>query len=484
MMQETTTLESLFKHAAMQPGEHGRTIRTKVYAALEQRGLLPAATLVADLVTVAVDGSGPVAEGCRRVAAVRVVQCMTEVGSAMSKCFGSPLGQSPQRTEAALQFLATWMASAPLPSSGAGARNAIELAALGLAPQMPFATDPWFAWRCAEESAFAEGGSPAFRRALAELRATTPQGFGAVDERVWYISAGPDGPARMLDVTSNRRAGAEGEPVRSPIGVFREIAPYGLPSDPSRVSPSDLALLVKSDRAARALLAAKLADSALMVRFGSMPRPARQRPRALIVVALADTIEMHVQHPGSVVPDIEPLREALLHTVPACLRTFTAAEVDFELEIRREGPIARGRLHITELRNRQGKLRMEYRHPDQLLERLAVQAPWMFADTPLSSRQPPRPSTAGFDASYLVAVGKTARLSGECAWTGSAVIEYVGQAQCTLRTTGAVGRSDAGLDLSEPRNVAKLLAECFGNVPTELERGTAAKGEPEGVVFS
>ena len=72
-MQETTTLESLFKHAAMQPGEHGRTIRTKVYAALEQRGLLPAATLVADLVTVAVDGSGPVAEGCGRVAAVRVV---------------------------------------------------------------------------------------------------------------------------------------------------------------------------------------------------------------------------------------------------------------------------------------------------------------------------------------------------------------------------------------------------------------------------
>lgn len=483
-MQETTTLDSLFKHAAIQPGEHGRTVRAKVYSALEQRGLMPAPTLVADLVTVAVDGSGPIADGCGRVAAVRVVQCMTEVGAAMSACFGSPLGQSSQRMEAALQFLATWMASAPRPSSGAGARNAIELAALGLAPETPFATDPWFAWRCAEESAFAEGGSPAFRRALAELRATKLQGFGAVDERVWYIRSRADGPARVLDVTSNRRAGVEGESVRSPIGVFREVAPHGLPSDPSRISPSDLALLAKNGGAARALLAAKLADSALMLRFGSMPRPARQRPRALIVLALADTIEMHVQHPGSVVPDIEPLREALLHTVPACLRTFAAAEVDFELEIRREGPIAQGRLHIAELRNRQGKLRLEYRHPDQLLEQLAAKAHWMFADTPLSSRQPPRPMTAGFDACYLVAVGQTARLSGECAWTGSAVIEYLGHANCALRTSGAAGRSDATVNLSEPRNVAKLLAECFGNVPAELEGGTDGQGEPEGVVFS
>jgi len=375
------------------------------------------------------------------------------------------------------------MAGAPRPANPQASLTDLDSAAIACSKEDGFSQDPWVTWRASEERAFENGGSPEFRRALTEIRSNAPLGFGAIDERIWFISSDTIGQARNLDLASRHQAGQDGQPIRRPIGEFRETGFSGIPDDPTRICPSDLALLGLNRSDSRAILAMKIADSQLMVRFGHMPHPARQRPRVLLVVAICDTVMMHVQPLGGVVPDIEPLRESIFHALTACMCTLTKADVDFEVEVRRDGPIANGRLRIRELRNRHGRLRLEFRHPRLLLEKLSSEAPWLFSDTPMVSNRPLPPMLTGFDAAYLIAVGSTSALRESCNWTISAVAEVMGPGLCEVSTRSVNAQTTSSLAISKLQEIANALAKSIGEVPQRDDPKSANSSEPEGTVF-
>ena len=484
-MQEIASLEHAFSLSALEAGEECRSTRTRIYRLLEERGFSAAPTLVSDVLTAALDGSCSGSANRSQFGGSHTARCMSGVSQSMTRALGSRAGRVELRLEVALRFLETWFASAPRSVMPPSTRPRLDLEAIGAEPADPARDDPWFIWRRSEEQALSEGGSPAFRRALAEIRTSSVRNVGEVDERIWFMKGDGGARPRDLRIDSVRRAGREGIPERSPVGVFSEVSPHGIPPDPSRVTPADLALFSANPGPMRGLLASKLADSSLMVRFGSMPTPARQRPRVLIVAGLFDSMAMHVQRNGRVAPDIEVMRECLLHAIVSCVQTFGRAEVDFELEVRRDGPIARGSRLFSDVRNLRGQLKLEYRRPDLLRDRLLQRAPWIFADTPSMqhrSQQPP-PSIAKYDASYLLGAGVRGRMHG-LDWTGSASAEPDGVDQCTVTASGSVARPPAKLDLTDAAGLGRGLSECFGDEPKRLERGEENPTGMEGAVIA
>lgn len=484
-MQETASLERAFELSAIATGEKSRAMRTRVYTLLEERGFSPAPTLVSDLLTVALDGTCIGSSNRDQPARSHVVRCMGEVSQAMTKAYGSRVGRDELFYEVALRFLQTWLAGAPKHHASAQNRPRLEIEAIGSHAIEPRSRDDWTDWRISEEASFREGGSPSFRRALAEVRTSSERNFGEVDERIWFMSGDGGGPPRDLNITSVRRAGGEGVPVRSLLGVFSEVSPHGVPPDPSRITPSDLALFSAKHGPMRALLASKLADSALMVRFGSMPTPARQRPRVLLVAGLFDTIAMHIQRKGQVIPDIEVLRESLLHAVVSCVHTFSGAQVDFELELRRDGPIARGSVLFNDMRTIRGHLKLEYRKSAQLRDRLAQRAPWIFADTPSLNHRGrlALPQISNYDAAYLIAAGARSQVHG-CDWTGAATVEPDGSDQCMVTASGSVARPTTLLSMADAKALGLGLSACFGEEPDRLERGGQQPSNTESAVIT
>jgi hypothetical protein len=484
-MQEIASLELAFNHAAVEAGESCRAHRARIYSLLEARGLSPAPTLVSDLLTAALDGGCVRSPTRANLRGGDVVRCMNEVSQVMTRVLGAPVGRLELRSKAALRFFETWFAGAPKSSCTPSLRPKLELLAIGLEPQASAPTDAWTDWRIAEEAAFRDGGSPAFKRALAEVRISSAARAGEVDDRIWYITGDGGNQPRDLYVAAKRRGGGEGMPIRSPFGVFKEVSPHGIPPDPTRIAPSDLALFSARNGPMRALLASKLADSALMVRFGAMPTPARQRPRVLLVAALLDPIELHIQRDGCVVCDVEVLRECLLHAITACIQTFGRANVDFELEVRRDGAIARGRHQFDDLRSRHGKVRLEYRQADRLRDLLAHRTPWMFVDTisPSYKTNPPQPATTAYDAAYLIAAGNEHSLHG-CTWTGAASARPEPDGRCAVTAVGSVAKAPTLLEMNDPTALGRELSECFGEEPGRLERDDPSSEGPEGAVIS
>jgi hypothetical protein len=484
-MQEIASLERAFSHAAVEAGEQCRAHRARIYSLLEDRGFSPAPTLVSDLLSAALDG------GCVRslqraqFGGGDAVRCMNEVSQVMTRALGSPAGQSELRRKMAIRFFETWFASTPNAGCATSLRPRLDLLAIGVEPQPSAPADAWSEWRVAEEAAFRDGGSPAFKRALAEVRISSEAHIGEVDDRIWHMTGESRNEPRNLHVAATRRGGGEGMPVRSPVGVFKEVSRHGIPPDPTRITPSDLALFSAQSSPMRALLASKLADSGLMVRFGATPTPARQRPRVLLVAALLDPIELHIQREGCVVCDVEVLRECLLHAITACIQTFGRAEVDFELEVRRDGAVARGRHLFDDLRNRHGQVRLEYRQADQLRDLLVLRAPWMFVDTisPAFKNNPPQPATAAYDAAYLIAVGMEHSLHS-CAWTGSASARPEPEGRCLVAAVGSVARAPLRLEMSDATALGRGLSECFGEEPGRLERDEQTSEGPEGALIS
>jgi hypothetical protein len=206
----------------------------------------------------------------------------------------------------------------------------------------------------------------------------------------------------------------------------------------------------------------KIADATLLVRFGRLPRPAQRRPKVLLVAALEDDISDHVQRENVVAPMVEALREALLHALPASLRALDTLRVDFELEVRRSGPFSRGALQVPGLLNAQGKLALDFRSAKRLLAWVAVAAPWLFADAPSISRQPPPPRSAGYDATYLLIAGRT-NLRAASQFTGCVAIEPEDSTKLRVVATGAVpGVGSESFSVSAADDAGFAAARAFG----------------------
>ena len=485
-MQESVPVEEAFRGAALEPAERCLANRSRVYGLLLDRRLAPSPSLVSDVLTAVLDCSS-VRSGARRdYGSANAARCMAELVETVGPNFGALGEHETLRMDAAVRFLTTWFASAPVPDPSLDRLPSMDLAALGLLNQPIPDASGWIAWRSHEESAFGDGGSACFRHALAELRLNSVRSVGKVDERVWYLPGTGSREGRSLSIPAKQHGGSESISVRSLIGPFSEVSTYGLPPDPSRVTPADLALFTANSEPMRALLASKLADSGLMVRFGSMDMPARQRPRVLIVAGLFDSIKMHVQRRGEVVPSVEPLRECLLRSLSACLCTFANAAVDFELEVRRDGPASRGRLSLRDLRNRAGRLRLEYRTPEALRDELMKRAPWLYADTRLSQflRAAPMPQTSNHDAAYLLAAGSAGTIGSGCNWTGAAIAEPTDDGACTVFSAGTLARPSVSLKDLNPESMAYALSDCFGDEPGRLARGERLSDDLQDLVIS
>ena len=482
---ESAGLDSIGGYCVLETTPECIGIRERMLASLLSSGVAAAPTLVFDLVAATCGGAAIRAHASGRPSADAVASCMRDVQVAMRRVHGSPLTRPEVHLRAAEAFLASWFSSAPRLDAERESIRELELIALEVRPDETSRALQWIEWRRREEQAMQNGGSPGFMRALAEIRSATPEGFAAIDERVWTIEQGEIVPPRLLEVASSRKAGAEAERFRSHIGPFHEIGAYGLPPDPTRLVVTDLALLGTAMPEARALLAAKIADASLSVRFGSMPRPAARRPRVLLVAALEDDLSEHVLHVGKLIPSVDPLREALLHALPACLRVLSELQIDFELEIHRASPLSSGRLPIRDLRARSGRLAIEYRTAPRLLARLARDAPWMFADAP--SRRPSiqPPSTAGFDASYLLTAGSKSGYREGAAWSGSISIQPAGDASLRVAAYGSLpSTSNVLVPLRAPERAAAAAAAAFGGVPREEDPRKHESAVVEETTFS
>jgi hypothetical protein len=461
-MTQPTSVDLTARHCVLEVGEECVTIRRAILAELVAAGVAAPPTLVFDLVAAACEDGSVQSTSSGRDNAGGVARCMRRVAEAMSKVHGSVLTKREVRRRAAKALLASWFASVPPLDGRRESLQELELVALGLRPAGRERSARWIEWRRREELMMSDQGSPEFLRALAEIRAATPEGFAAIDERIWMLREGEATALHGLNVASKGKAGGDPELFRSHLGPFREVGNYGVPPDPSRLVASDLALLGAHMPEARAIVAAKIVDASLVVRFGSMPRPAARRPRVLLVAALEDDVDSHVQHEDLVAPAVEPLREALLHALPTCLRVLASLKVDFALEVRRDGPFVGGALHFSDLLNRQGRLALDFRTAPRLLARLAQDAPWLFADAPSRRRTLPPLRSAGFDASYLLAAGGR-WLRDEGNWTGWVGIECVDHAMLRVVASGAMpGAGLEAFSVHEPQRAGVAAALAFG----------------------
>ncbi len=368
-----------------------------------------------------------------------------------------------RRVQYLIPFLATWFANAPKPEHLSESIVELDRAALGIIDGAAFRSKGWMQWRSNEEEAMSSRGSPEFRRALSCLRTNSTLGFTTIDERIWFASDGPATTLQLPALPTSKCAGTNGEPYRSHTGPFHEVGPYTIPPDPTRLVSSDLALFAAGSSQAKALLVSKIADASLMVRFGSMPRPAKRRPRILFVASLEDDLSHHVLRKGSAVPAIDSLREILIHAIPACLRNFAALDADVEVEVRRKGPLSRGLITFNDIRNKRHTLRLELKRVPEFVQHMSEKAPWFIDDSFTAHREPRPCSLAAFDAGYLLTVGAESKLQTAVAWTAVVLLKEDRAGTREVVPGGAASAPPLSPDPNAASDVwGAYMATCFG----------------------
>lgn len=454
-------------HCALAASDDVVRLRGAILGELSGSGIAVPPLLVYDLVASTLGGPVTRRPCPQRPRADDVARCFRGVADALRNAHGPSQLRPAAHRRAATAFLSSWLARAPRLHDEAECTHRLELVALGVLRPAGERSLAWLEWRRLEEQAMRDAGSIDFLRALAEIRALTGEGFAAMDERIWSIQTGDVATPRLLEVPSVRKSGTEAERFRDNTGPFHEIAPHGIPPDPGRLVATDLGLLGAQGREARALLAAKIADASLSVRFGSMPRPAARRPRVLLVAVLEDDVECHVLDHGHVSPRVEPLREMLVHALPACLRALVGLQIDFEAEVHRDGPFASGRLQLRGIQGRNGRLPLAFRSAPGMLGMLAQRAPWFFADAPVHRPARRLPATAAFDASYLLTAGRSSRYRSNAPWSGCICIEPLGPGAIRISSTGALPcRFSETLRSHQSERAAGLAASAFGGRST------------------
>ena len=411
----------------LKPGELSRVWQRKAYESLTHGGIAAPPTLVFDVVTAAHERRLVRAWPRGRHSPGHAFDRMRDVHDALRGSHRSFISMDDAalktRMQNALGFLRAWLSTCPADAGKGEPIESLERAALGFAVEAQKQSSEWLAWRAAEEHAFETGGSQAFQRALAALRAGSPIGFSCTDEGIWHASGGELTAPGLLEFTSSQKRGEDGEPVRDHSGPFHEVDTFTIPPDPTRLVASDLSLLAATEPSARRLLAVKISDSSFMVRFGSRPRPSRRRARVLFVAALEDDLTHHVQSEHSLLPEIDFLRESLLQALPHFLRLLADLHIDPEVEIRREGPLRRKRLRIPDIRGKSGRLHPSLASFEAIRSRLGRDDAWIFDDSPSDDRKAPRPMLDGFDGAVLFTVGAHSKLPACGDWTAHLGIE-------------------------------------------------------------
>lgn len=313
-----------------------------------------------------------------------------------------------ERLARAELLLETLMADAPSIPADATRRTRLEaVALLDRKETLDGAEAAWVAWRRALEDRLGLGRDPTFSAALVQLRESGAVGFGTCDEGLWQLR-GHAPAARSIRVTASSRQsfGDDHERFRDLRGPFETLSSYTMPPDPGRLVSTELALVAARSPGARAMLAAKLADGSMTVRFGSVELPAKRRARCLLVVTLCDAIRHHHQGPEQPAPEVDFLRAVLVHALPCAVLTFAGQGFDTALEVRRDGPLRTGSYRLPSVRTKSGLPLPSFSDVDATLAQLDEALPWMLDDAPARAPDLPTPRTEAFDACVLIAIGE------------------------------------------------------------------------------
>lgn len=288
--------------------------------------------------------------------------------------------------------------------------NLFELEVFALSHLPNTRPDPaekaWVDWRRLLEEGFIKNNHPRLGAALVQLRESGGAGFSTTDESVWHMNEELKKPNLRIDAVSQVNSGEDRINFRDLAGPFSELGAYTIPPDPTRLAITDLALLSHPSPKAKALIAAKISDASLSVRFGNLERPSRRRARCLLVICLCDGLIHHQHQVNHLVPEVDFLREVLVHLIPRCIATFASQTFETIIEIRREGALRSNFMRFPNVRSRDGKPLPELAGVASTIRSISTKMHWLLDDAPDTNNPIHMPNGEGIDEKFLVTLGE------------------------------------------------------------------------------
>jgi hypothetical protein len=461
-----------------------------VWEELQGCGISSSPLLIADLFAATV---GPTIEySCtqKRDRVSTVNDFLREFREALRQAVGSsralqaPIDES--RGRMVKMFIRSISSNAPFVDTSI--ERILELEALALGGrtiELSQAESKWVDWRKELEDGILRRDHPILCAALVQLNGSGIAGFSTTDETIWYMRSDANAPEIRIDATSRIGSGEDQEHYRDLLGPFAELGAYAIPPDPARLAITDLALLSHSSSASRALIASKIADASLSVRFGSIERPARRRARCLLVISLCDRLHHHQHQPKRLVPEVDVLREVILHLVPLCVSTFSKQRFETALEIRRDGCLRSDRFRFASVRSRNGHPLPEIAKIASTLDFFARKLHWLLDDAPSLTNANSPLELNGFDARFLITLGAEPNWQRAFNATihGSVLANGCLSRQIHIRGNAIGGRVlDAGT--FEPAEIARQIVDGFGQLDDEPHVDSGAESRWEGTILT
>jgi hypothetical protein len=195
----------------------------------------------------------------------------------------------------------------------------------------------WSRWRCHIENQLLQCTWYRWYLMINSLADDREVGLPTLDEEVLEIISMTRDQIAKLRLSSKNGLGGDAQNFRATQGTFFEVGHHTLPSDPTRILASDLALFATQEQTTRATLLMKIADSGLAIRFGEIQRPSRRKARIRIVISLSDQMEHHRYGSRGGAPIIDTFRQSICHVIPRLFDLIQNTEIEGSIELIRDG---------------------------------------------------------------------------------------------------------------------------------------------------
>lgn len=478
------------EQGASHPKEHLFDGIAQSIELMMKNGCTPSPLLVGELMLVAVCSRLSRSANTKREKPARLFERFRELHESLGKNIGviswKHRANMRRRRNRLELFLGYFFAGAPHLSVSLLRLIELEIMALsGDTANASLEESQWISWRILTERTLALNRNSRFTQAIIQMRETGCAGFSTTDEGIWHQAGKGSLPDVHVTASSHQGSGEDKETYRDLRGPFEELGAYTIPPDVARLVITDLALMSSPKPAARAVIASKIADGTLTIRFGQVERPARRRAHCLLVAALCDTLFHHHHTKGKVVPDIDALREMLVLALPLVIRVFAKQQFKAAIEIRRDGVFRTAKHYEEDLRAKNGSPHPDFNSPDTVKEFLMTKIPWMLEDSHVRSRGVVAPNMQGFDACFLLTVGADPQWASTLEPLVHVALRYEKgdrRELVILKRNTSPSRTDVSDML--PREVAHLMAKGFGVDTDEFEGQLSLKANWEGTILT
>ena len=457
---------------------------------LLRNGISPSPLLLGEFLHVATCSRFIRSSGTKRAKSSRIFDRLRELHDALGQNAGvrswKHANLKERRAMRVELFLGFFFAGAPMLNVGPLRLIELEVMALSGASDVASAEEnTWLVWRAATERSLIANQNSRFTQAIVQLRQSGSAGFTTSDEGIWHVKGNAPTTNVQITASSHQGSGEDKELYRDLRGPFEELGGYTIPPDPSRLVITDLALMSSPKKAARSVIASKIADGTLTVRFGQVQRPARRRARCLLIVTLADGFVHHRQCNGQYLPSVDNLREILIYALPLVVRCFAKQSFATAIELRRDGVFQHGKHRHEDVCARNGGPLTELATSESIRGTFSTIMPWMLEDSYMRLQADEAPNTQGFDECFVLALG------GRPQWVSQ--IEPLILVALNVDTNGSRElsvefRNSKSLrsDVSEitAKAMGPLLVRGFGINSDEFEQQSGLLDNWEGTVLT